>query len=55
MASYSAPMRNDWGFVIDRMNLSINGVTERNYSLVVSANIEEDFSSLPPKLWLKLP
>ncbi len=40
------PQRKDWGFVIDRMGLKINGVSERNYSLVVSANIEEDFSAL---------
>ena len=45
-ASYNAPGRNDWGFVIDRMGLKINGVSERNYSLVISANIEEDFSAL---------
>jgi len=45
-ATYNAPMRNDWGFVIDRMSLDINGKTDRAYSLVVSANIEEDFSSL---------
>jgi len=44
VASYDAPSRNDWGFVIDRMGLKINGVAERNYTLVVSANIEEDFS-----------
>lgn len=46
VASYNAPVRNDWGFVIDRMGLKINGVSERNYSLVVSANIEEDFAAL---------
>jgi len=46
VATYNAPMRNDWGFVIDRMNLDINGTTDRTYSLVVSANIEEDFSAL---------
>lgn len=45
VAKYNAPARNDWGFVIDRMNLKINGVSERNYSLVISANIEEDFSA----------
>lgn len=44
VATYNAPMRKDWGFVIDRMGLKINGVSERNYSLVISANIEEDFS-----------
>jgi hypothetical protein len=48
-ASYNAPKRNDWGFVIDRMNMKINGVTDRTYSLVVSANIEEDFSSMTPE------
>lgn len=46
VATYSALLRNDWGFVIDRMLLDINGETERNYSLVISANIEEDFSVL---------
>jgi hypothetical protein len=49
VATYNAPERNDWGFVIDRMNLKLNGVTERNYSLVVSANIEEDFSVMTPE------
>ena len=46
VASYNTPARNDWGFVIDRMGLKINGVSERNYSLVISANIEEDFTAL---------
>jgi hypothetical protein len=46
VATYNAPSRNDWGFVIDRMGLKVNGKSERNYSMVVSANIEEDFSSL---------
>jgi len=55
VATYDAPQRNDWGFVIDRMNLSINGVTERNYSLVISANIEEDFSKLSPEALAKAP
>lgn len=48
-ARYDAPKRNDWGFVIDRMNLKINGVSDRTYSLVVSANLEEDFSALTPE------
>lgn len=45
VARYDAPGRNDWGFVIDRLGLLVNGVSERNYSLVVSANIEEDFTA----------
>ena len=55
VASYNAPERNDWGFVIDRMGVKINGVSERNYSLVVSANIEEDFSSLSAEELAKAP
>ncbi len=46
IASYNTPMRNDWGFVIDRMGLKINGKSDRTYSLVISANIEEDFASM---------
>jgi len=55
VATYSAPLRNDWGFVIDRMPLDINGKTERTYSLVVSANIEEDFSALSQAELAKAP
>lgn len=55
VATYSAPLRNDWGFVIDRMSLDINGTTDRTYSLVVSANIEEDFSSLSEAELAKAP
>jgi len=46
VATYTAPLRNDWGFVIDRMSMEINGTADRTYSLVISANIEEDFSAL---------
>jgi hypothetical protein len=55
VATYDAPMRNDWGFVIDRMGVKINGVSERDYSLVVSANIEEDFSTMTPEQLAKAP
>lgn len=55
VASYNAPLRNDWGFVIDRMALDINGTTDRTYSLVVSANIEEDFSALSEAELAKAP
>jgi hypothetical protein len=55
VADYNTPMRNDWGFVIDRMGLKINGVSERNYSLVISANIEEDFSKYSAEELAKAP
>ncbi len=48
-ADYDAAKRNDWGFLINRVNVEVNGVSERNYRLTVSANIEEDFSSLTPE------
>lgn len=46
VAKYDASMKKDWGMLIDRINVSINDVSDRNYRLVVSANIVEDFSSL---------
>jgi len=55
VATYNAPVRNDWGFVIDRMSLDINGTSDRTYSLVVSANIEEDFSALSEAELAKAP
>ncbi len=45
-ATYDATEKNDWGMLIDRVNVTVNGVFERNYRLVVSANIVEDFSNM---------
>lgn len=44
--TYDASKINDWGFIIDRINLFINGQTDRTYQLIVSANIEESFDHL---------
>ncbi len=55
VATYNTPARNDWGFVIDRMGLKINEISERNYSLVISANIEEDFSALSAEQLARAP
>ncbi len=41
---YDGSKQNEWGFMIDRMNVYVNGETDRRYQLIVSANIEEDFS-----------
>lgn len=46
VAEYNTPERQDWGFVIDRFGVTIDGASDRNFTLVVSANIEEDFASL---------
>ena len=48
-ATYDATMKNDFGFLIDRVGISVNGVSDRNYSMVISANVEEDFSALTPE------
>ena len=45
-ASYDASKKSDWGMVIDRLQVTVNGESERNYRLVVSANITEDFSAM---------
>ena len=49
IASFDAASKNDWGFVIDRVNVEIDGESARNYRLVMSANIEEDFSAYSSK------
>jgi len=46
IASYDASMKKDWGMLIDRLNVTVNGVSERAYRLVISANIIEDFSGM---------
>jgi hypothetical protein len=54
-ATYDAALKNDWGMVIDRVNVTVNGSYERGHSLVVSANIVEDFSALTPEELEKAP
>ncbi len=46
VASYDASLKNDWGMIIDRVNVSVDGVSDREFRLVVSANIVEDFASM---------
>ncbi len=49
VATYDAAKKNDWGFVIDRVNLTINGQRITSNRLSVSATIKEDFSKLTEK------
>jgi len=46
IAKYDASMKNDWGMLIDRVNVKVDGNSDRNFRLVISANIVEDFSVL---------
>ncbi len=47
--SYLSDKKDDWDFVIDRLPVFMNGKSDRNYRLIVSANIQEDFSDLSPE------
>ena len=55
IATYDAQAKNDFGFLIDRVGMTINGKSDRNFSMVISANIEEDFSALTPEQLAKAP
>ena len=44
--TYDATKIDDWGFLIDRMNVYVNGQTDRTYQFIISANIEESFANL---------
>lgn len=48
--TYDATKKNDWGFLMDKIIISINGNTNNNKNrLSVSASIAEDFSALTSK------
>ncbi|MEN8122602.1 MAG: DUF1573 domain-containing protein [Bacteroidota bacterium] len=44
--TYDASKKNSWGYVIDRLNILINGTKPMRNRLSVSATIVEDFSKL---------
>lgn len=44
--TYDTNKQNDWDFIIDRINVFFNGETHSNYRLIVSANLQEDFSQM---------
>ncbi|MDD2387207.1 MAG: DUF1573 domain-containing protein [Bacteroidales bacterium] len=43
---YDASKKKDWGFVMDRVNVIINGVDNNKNRISISATIEEDFTHL---------
>lgn len=53
--TYLSNLQPDWDFLIDRTDVFINGVSDRNYKLIVSANIQEDFASFTPDQLAKAP
>jgi hypothetical protein len=46
---YDSSLKNEWGFVIDRVDILLDGQSNASNRLTVSATIEEDFSSLTPE------
>lgn len=48
--TYDASKKDDYGFLMDRVTMAINGSTNNNRNrLSISATIEEDFSKLTPE------
>ncbi|MBN2683158.1 MAG: DUF1573 domain-containing protein [Bacteroidales bacterium] len=47
--TYDANNKKDWGFVIDRVNLVLNGNNDPRNRISISATIEEDFASWTPQ------
>lgn len=46
IVTFDSKKQNDWGFVIDRINVLVNKEKLQGNQLSISANIEEDFSNL---------
>lgn len=49
IVTYNAAKKNNWGYVIDRLNILIDGQNQIRNTLSVSATIVEDFSTLTKK------
>ncbi|HOP04146.1 MAG TPA: DUF1573 domain-containing protein [Tenuifilaceae bacterium] len=52
---FDSNKQNDWGFIIERVRLQLNGESPQGNLLSVSANIEEDFSKLTEEELAKAP
>ncbi len=52
---YDASKKGDWGFLIDRINVIINGQKNNKNRLSISATIKEDFSHLSEEELAKAP
>ncbi len=44
--TFDSKKRNDWGFVVDRFGVLVNGERAQNNLISISASIEEDFTAL---------
>ncbi len=48
IATYDGSKQTDWGFIMDRVDLILNGKFDANNRISVSATVDEDFSKLNP-------
>ncbi|MDR1417140.1 MAG: DUF1573 domain-containing protein, partial [Prevotellaceae bacterium] len=46
ICTYNAAGKNDWGYVTDKVALTLNGASSKGDALAISASIDEDFSGL---------
>lgn len=53
--TYDASKKKDWGFIMDRISLVINGEKDNKDRISISATIEEDFSHLSQEELAKSP
>lgn len=44
--TYNSKIKNDWGFLIDYVNFTIDGKADPSYKITLTAEINEDFSKL---------
>ena len=47
--SYNSQLKDEWGFVVDRVDVMLNDKADPTNKLTVSATIEEDFGSWTPE------
>jgi hypothetical protein len=53
--TYDAKLKNDFGYLYDRININTNDSAQAQKTLSISLNIVEDFSSLTPEQLAKAP
>lgn len=49
IATYDGSKQADWGFIMDRIDLMLNGKFDANNRISVSATIDEDYTKLIPE------
>ena len=49
VATYDGSKQTDWGFIMDRVDLILNGKFDANNRISVSATVDEDYTKLTPE------